>query len=278
MDKAPAHLPPLVSKRENEVEEILNKLDFKVSSDNQNRLRAIIQLRLKEIRDDRQTEQTLQRSILEGGLGLLPSQAQKVIVAIKNVLPPNTIKPSGRPVSSTKQIMVEPPDLPQVYREPPVPARSTPFNSFVHSAKTPSSSAMTLEADKKQESKFSLRTPRQTKTVIHDIAPPQLEETQIGPVGEIQQFTLTDFRRLSANPAEAASRLRQKFTNLKDESYLLFIDGLSAWRESPLYNDYLAVLNKSLTQRIDLAQAAGVDNKTLTAPEIMALAEMEREL
>jgi hypothetical protein len=40
----------------------------------------------------------------------------------------------------------------------------------------------------------------------------------VGPTDEIRSFGLTDFRRLSSKPEEAALRLKQKFINLQGES------------------------------------------------------------
>ena len=56
---------------------------------------------------------------------------------------------------------------------------------------------------------------------MHDV---KTKPTSLSPLDEIQYFSLIDLRRLSSKPAEAVARLKQKFINLKDESFVLFMD------------------------------------------------------
>jgi hypothetical protein len=99
----------------------------------------------------------------------------------------------------------------------------------------------------------------------------------MGPVEEIKYTNLTDFRRLSAKPEEAAKRLRQKMYNLQDESFLLYMDALAAYRQSPLYLDYANLVATSLATRKPLASLTQDKNRIQMA-EINALLEMEKTL
>lgn len=103
------------------------------------------------------------------------------------------------------------------------------------------------------------------------------EAEEMGPVDEIKKFSLTDFRRLSSNPDEAAARLKQKFINLKDESYLLFLEALKAWRRSPLFVESLKAVEKALATRQKLSIIL-LDKNKIQWPEIKALLAMEKEL
>ncbi|HLD34502.1 MAG TPA: hypothetical protein VJB62_01415, partial [Patescibacteria group bacterium] len=246
----------------NQVEEVVNHLGFKVSPDNNNRFRSIIQLRLKEIRDAEQTAETVMRRVIDGGLGLTESQANELERECE------------------RQI------LPEVFHEPPVPANETPFNAFVgdvsaKGARLPVgvgpvfSSKTTTMKEVEPTMPLKLNTQPQVRRIMQDITPPQLNE--VGPVSELGLITLTDFRRLAGQPTEAASRLKQKFMNLRDESYLLYLDGLAMWRTSPLCLDYARALAESLEKRQTLASLL-TDKKRIQVSEIQAIAEMEREL
>lgn len=267
---------PLTSQpRENQVEKIVKQLGFTVALDNQNRLRSIIQLRLKDVRDRERTKETLLRPVLQGGLGLLPNQAEQVL-RLTDQLTGDGPKPlprrnDQRAVKAKKDLMVEPeelPDLPAVarsaeagvYHEPLLPAKSTPFNSFKHS-----------------ESKLKLGSQPNVRPVVRDITQVIKQTEEVGPIQEIQLMSLQDFRRLSANPVEAASRLKQKFQNLQDESYLLYLDGLKAWRQSPLFNSYMTAVESSLVARQPLSVVTA-DKNQIQLAEINALVNMEKEL
>ena len=99
----------------------------------------------------------------------------------------------------------------------------------------------------------------------------------MGPIDEIRYITLIDFRRLSSNPDEAAARLKQKFTNLREESYVLFMDAIDAWRKSPLFNDYIGASAVALNAGQKLNGAAS-DNNKIQMNEVKALIKMEKDL
>ncbi len=112
------------------------------------------------------------------------------------------------------------------------------------------------------------------KPLVRDVAQVTLE---VGPVDEIARFNLTDFRRLAANPTEAAKRLQEKFTNLRDESIVLYLQALHAWQTSPLYLAYMEALTQGLAEHRPLS-AVLVDKNKIQIAEINALISMEKEL
>ncbi|MFH1291772.1 MAG: hypothetical protein ABIH87_01060 [bacterium] len=257
-------LPMLSQNRDGQVDAIIKKFNFKVSPDNQNRFRSVIQLRLKGIRDENRTKETLLRAVHEGGLGLLESQANQVLQAIQSNRTVQTAKlVEKKPVG---KLMIEPQDLPQEYHEPAVPAKSTPFNSFVH------------DEIRKEEPVLKLKSQPVQKQIIQDIRPPMQETEEYGPVEEIKNFSLTDFRRLSDKASESARRLQQKFYNLKDESFLLYLQGKQAWKQSPLYQDYMQAVGASLARRQALSVVVGANKDGIQLEEIKSLVEMEKEL
>lgn len=247
-------ITPLVSaNRLNQVEEVQKKLRFSVPVDLQNRLRSIIQLRLKDIRSAEQTKDKVKQAVKDGGLGLGEKEADE-LSSVCDIILGREMKNKNLdsvPVLKRKAPlpMVEPEEL---------PTNATPFNSFVHGEKR-------------------VFPPRSiAKTVMEDVTPPK--PVEMGPIEEIQYMTWVDFHRLSAKPAEAAARLKQKFLNLRDESVLLYIDALSAWHKSPLYTDYMKAICQSLKERRKLSASLGTEAGKINLEDILALVKMESEL
>ena len=120
----------------------------------------------------------------------------------------------------------------------------------------------------------NLRAAPAVKPTMHDVMPPSGE---IGPIEELKYITLADFRHIAPTPEEAASRLKQKLFNLRDESILVYLQGLEAWRQSPLYKDYMALVSQALADGIGL-EAAVRTKESLSASEFKALVGMSHGL
>ena len=86
------------------------------------------------------------------------------------------------------------------------------------------------------------------KPVIQDIKPPKSEKQSVGPVEELEKFTIIDFRRMSSSIELAGKKVLDKFETLKHDSYLLFMDGVEAWYNSPIYKNYQYIISQSLKQ------------------------------
>jgi hypothetical protein len=114
-----------------------------------------------------------------------------------------------------------------------------------------------------------------SKNIVRDVSPNV--SANVGPVEEIRSYTLPEFRRLSANPMEAIARFKQKFLNLREESFLLFTNALSAWRESPLYMSYINKVVESLNKKVAI-QSLLTNSGDMQIKEMEALLQMEKEL
>ncbi|HRY63669.1 MAG TPA: hypothetical protein P5267_03660, partial [Patescibacteria group bacterium] len=103
-----------------------------------------------------------------------------------------------------------------------------------------------------------------------------------GPVEEIKHLSLNDFRRLGANPLEAAGRIWEKINLLEDESLIKKDEGTRAWRQSEIYRLYLAIGGESMTEKKSISQvinerkAAG--KLFLMPEEFNAVADLNRKL
>ena len=266
---------PLASPtRVDQAEVIIKQMGFFVPPVYVNRLRSVIQLRLKDIRSRAQTKDTLTRAIGGGGLGLNAAQADKILDACEQSAMNN--RPDVKKVEPLKQPVGS---LPQKVAAMPVPATATPFNAYVHeNIKTlkhenPSSSAAGGLRRASTDPIIQMRAGT-ARPMARDV---EVAPKEMGPLEEIKFFTLTDLRRLASDPVEAANRLKQKFINLKEESFVLFIEGIENWRRSPLYLDYMSVVTGALAGGKKLA-AAAIDKNKPSIAEINAIAQMENVL
>jgi len=271
--------------RMNPVEEVLKKMHFKVSEQLQNRLRSIIQLRLKDIRSSEQTKDKVMQPAIEGGLGLGQKEADELVSVCGIILERDmkNVDLKDVPVLKKKTMlpMVEPNEI---------PATTTPYNSFKHSEQKVnvkrldpgSRSGMTIEGHRNDSvvrgnDKGGVLSARPAvKTAMDDVQAPR--PVEMGPIEEIQFMNLVDFRRLSAKPTEAAARLKQKFLNLRDESVVLYLDGLGAWHKSPLYADYVKSIIKALKEKRKMSALDGGEMNKIKLEEILAIVNMEKEL
>ena len=69
-----------------------------------------------------------------------------------------------------------------------------------------------------------------------------------GPVDELREMDLINFRRLSRDPLSAVTKIKEKINALEDENYSQRLAGIKAWRESPANKLYLAVGQESISQ------------------------------
>lgn len=270
--------PKVSANRIDQVDAIIKKLSFTFSAHNLNRLRTIIQLRLKDVRSVEQTKDSLLRPELDGGMGLAAKQAEEIMkkceVKPSPTVPENVSPLKPRLGGGTKIVANT---LPALRPIPPFPATSTPNNAFVHSPHPALSRAnMGPQVEPRPGAlvpAFKLSSAPEPKPMMHDVVGKPMEMT---PVDEVHYFSLTDFRRLAADPAEAARRLRQKFSNLKEESIVLYLQGLTAWRNCPLYLEYLGTILSMLSSGQKLP--APRDRNLLQFSELTAIVAMEQTL
>lgn len=279
---------PLTSaKRESQVDEVVRKLGFGVPPDLLGRLKSLILAKLKDIKSDEEIRDVLVRPVASGGLGLTQAQTEKIISASSEV----HTKHNSNNKNESKEaqvlkgkistaLMVEPPELPAIavdvkprqYNEiakvnvPPLPKPElVPQNDLV---------SKLVKESMASEPIFKISSKSTPKQFVPDISAP---DTEMGPVEEIRSVTLADFRKLSSNSEEAAKRLQQKMSNLQEESFIWYLDALSAYHSSPLYLEYIKSVCQSLAERKSLANVLMMKN-SIKLSEAIAIIEMEKTL
>jgi len=113
-------------------------------------------------------------------------------------------------------------------------------------------------------------------------ASPAVAAKLTGPVQELANLTLADFRRLGADPVEACRKLSDKLDILEEHSYGARIAGIRAWQGSEVNNLYLQTINAAFSGgkpiAAAIAEAMGAGRETLTEREVRAIMELNRQL
>ena len=103
-----------------------------------------------------------------------------------------------------------------------------------------------------------------------------------GPVDELGEMSLIDFRRLSDDPAVAATSIKGKIKLLEEDNYSQRLLGIKAWRESPLYKLYLSIGQESIGEHKSI-EAVIIDRlkanaEYLTQEEFNAIMDLNKDL
>ncbi|OGH59775.1 MAG: hypothetical protein A2725_02030 [Candidatus Magasanikbacteria bacterium RIFCSPHIGHO2_01_FULL_33_34] len=122
--------------------------------------------------------------------------------------------------------------------------------------------------------------PLNTKPLLQDVKPPKVEKQSVGPVDEMLNFTLEDFRRLGTNAEDSISKVKEKFEYLQEDSYLMFMEGVEAWYNSPIYKQYQDIISKSLKNRIPVAEvlSGSMADSDMKLDEFKAVLKLSKTL
>jgi hypothetical protein len=68
----------------------------------------------------------------------------------------------------------------------------------------------------------------------------------MSPIDELKYMDLVSFRRLDSDPEKAISKILNRFSLLEEDSYAKRLEGIRAWRISPVNKLYLIIGNESI--------------------------------
>lgn len=129
--------------------------------------------------------------------------------------------------------------------------------------------------------------PVSVRPTVRDVEPPSKTIPMVsqaaavmGPVEEMQNFSLVDWRRLAVTPEKAAEIVMRKFAVWKEESFYLYQDTRTAWLSSPLIREYQKTLANAINQNTRLSglSMGGNARNIITAGDIAALVAVNRSL
>lgn len=116
---------------------------------------------------------------------------------------------------------------------------------------------------------------------------PRIEDVKVkpkmmGPLDELRYLDLVNFRRLGDTPEDITKKIVRKIKLLEKDGYDRMIQGVQAWRQSPVNRTYIRLVQDAVNQGLtidDVLEAKTAEQKdTLTKEELMAIVSMNSEL
>lgn len=252
---------------------ILKASGVELKSDEQaKRILTILKSMLKDVRTDQSAIFTLKREFELGGAGLDAANSFKLAKITKEEIEADE-KELRRMHLINKSKEKNTADTQDSQEKKGTAIENAPPHSL---------QIIPQEPNQKQNMETKIQPQKQ---VVDDIVLPQ---TLVSPTEELGNFRPIDFRRLSPKPALAASKIKDKINLLREDSFESYLNGIKAWRSSPIYRIYLNMLKFALQSgKIEYANDAAADFKApaagaepeelLTKDEVLAILKMNRE-
>ncbi len=151
--------------------------------------------------------------------------------------PEHTVQPAPAPTApeADKPPSPEPvAEKPKIFEQPP---------------ETTASLYGAAEAAMPRRAPIAVSEPERPQVV--DIKQPQ---RTIGPVEELAEIDLKEFRRMGGSPEESAERVMEKIDLLQEESWKMRTDGIHAWKHSPVFQLYIDIGQESINSGVPIAE------------------------
>ena len=209
------------------------------------------------------------------------------------ILPPRLISPPSEKPAVSK---VLPPSPPAISPRPPVsprlsiPPRQEPLKVKPVLPQAPPS----LEAAPAPPSPKELKPLEILKPVTPVFRRPEISSKRpriedikvrprlVGPVEEIREMTLVDFRQLARDPREAVQKILDKINLLEKESFTKKIAGIKAWHQSAVNKIYLEIVGQTVNEGKSFSeiikQRAVAGKPVLEEEEFRIIMELNRIL
>ncbi len=266
-----------------------------------NRFKQILQTYLSGVRDRLDAKQTLQKPLENGGLDFDEKSAEEVMMVTDKIIKkfdedgavegnPTKIKVpeevTVKKKASQKEILED-------LREKGLRDIDYDFANMPNKTKEiKKKNNNKQKADKKKTDvkiATSSPTPSVKQMARHSAqdGKVKLEDVKyvpklVGPIDELKEMNLVDFRRLGANPVDATAKIKEKIDFLEGDGYDKKLEAIKAWRQSPINKLYLQIGQESIIESKDIntviyeRQKKGKDY--LTHEEFVAIMDLNKEL
>lgn len=259
------------------------------------RLENIIIARVRDVRDDLETKESLIKSKKVGGMEFSDADADKLLNLIKNrdstsapaeIKTKTDVKPANNDFQPTFEMedglpVVRMPEKnsgpkllePEKLLQPPDDVKIKAETSAL-----PAPNPAPYIAEKIiPESVLNAKTANRPN--LDDV---KLEKKLMGPVEELENMTIIDFRRIAADPRAAVNKIKEKIDLLEGDGFSQKIAGISAWQKSEVSRFYrlLGQLSMSEGRNIeDIIKERLMSGKpTLSLDEFHAVMELNKIL
>jgi hypothetical protein len=243
------------------------------------RCKKIVESRVREVRDATLARAQFERSVDKGGLGVSGRRLADILERLETV------------VSLYEKAQVE--------RHAEGKTLAVQERQKARDAKTEAVKNEETNLDKRfkdlvgdvaidtQKMRGAIEGAKQASSKAPKVFSPTMQEIAFekrltGPVDELRRMTLIEFRRLSRDPVQAATKIKDKVGILEEQGYDKKIEGVKAWRSSPLNSLYLKLTHEALLGGKGIKEVieeyANKKEETLTVDEYHAVAAINGEL
>lgn len=274
--------PPAIT--DEVVRQIVRDSKLMVANDLWGRAQSLVTSWLKGVRDNDQFTDYASAAPDKGGLGLAPEVAAGLLIVMMKYKKssgenlPTKERPSVRPalevplsapatksfansLGETKPLVANVPVAPVVVQPvAPVLAEAPPTSSQLPPQSPPP----------------PVPLPPISPRVVQDIRT-SAASILTGPAEEMQSFGINDWRRLGAQTEAAQTAFLAKFNGWRGESFLLYMDAVNAWQQSPLVRQYLEIGTRAINERQTIAQVAA-STGYMSPAEWLAVNAVNREI
>ncbi|MBU1148688.1 hypothetical protein KKI23_01220 [Patescibacteria group bacterium] len=222
------------------------------------RLIAIVNSRLKDIRDYLQTKEMLTRDVKVGGMGFNPDLVDKILAKIEAAATELHGKPLARvheaktPISQPTTPQPPKPPIPEALTRPVAKPISEPSKTTIAESPKPLPKKVIVQPRAKTLAKQAPGMPyvirpsfEANKPRVEDIKQPT---RVLSPIDEIRELSLLNFQRLADSSQGRIDKLTEKLDILQEDSYAKKAEGIKAWKQSPVYRLYIEIGQQSMVQ------------------------------
>lgn len=260
----------------------------------EHRFLSIITSYLKDVRDAMEARQALTATPEEGGVSLTASQAEAVLSTADEELEQWKQHPEKQRAHATKT----PPPTPtlEMIRKRLAEQKAEQKNASTKKTQQGLATVADEPVDIFGSSSAPVAAPSplappppQPPTTQQPEAPRPTampargkQPTVMGPIDELKQLTVNEFRTLGTEARTASRAIIEKIHLLEQESIEKKSEAINAWKSSPLHQLYLDIGNQSLESTLPVEAVIKQREKqrqpTLTIEEFDAVADINRQL
>ena len=271
------------------IDAIIKQSDLNISESVASRLKRVIDSRLRGVRDLLETKEVLVRPVELGGVGLNDEYVRKVLklIEVKRIKMQEGLEIAEKELldsDANDNVGSIAPAWSHNVKSKPSFAKATAGRQegSMHSQEptiTKKIPGKVINASQDIVNKKVYNVKSEQEGSRHSQEPTKMQSTKklMGPIEELANISLNDFRKLGASSKEALNKIKNKIELLADESYDKKSKGVQAWRLSPVYQNYLSLGNTSIEQGKPINDVIK-NSGTLTQAEFDAIGDLSEQL
>lgn len=271
----------------------------------QERCAKLIESRVRDVRTPEQTRAQLEKAVDKGGLGVTGRRLSDMLALIEGrvsayqgnlgqeeqrkrleqraAMPDKAELAKKEETLLTKKYIQLTGKVPDAHVAPVAPSVSrTSVAISAHHEQIAREGK--IDAGKVKE---AIQGAQQAAVAPRPKATPSMQEVTFekrlsGPIDELRSLTLTDFRRLSKDVMQVATKVKDKVDLMEEQGYDKKVEAIQAWRASPLNQMYVGVTRDavltgtSVTELLSRKRVAG--EETLSDEELKAVMKLNADL